>query len=300
MKSKIIGIFIIAILIAMISVTSAASVNLVHKDGPPDWNEIDSAGLLEYSMPCSGEVMTYTFTVIEPGTMLANTPYSLVFYSRTEEGTWKPDTVWTNQSTSLIDSGTTDGDGNLVLSGTFDFSTHGQGLEYIDDGKDYDGSVKGAKVWLVPSANYDGSSTLSWNPTAFLFERDLVSCTGSNTQIVNVLIDSPVGFELSPLSYNYGNVFPNECSETNPDGNQPITLTNTGNVALQIQTITTGMFENIDYAEITNSWIDANSFSIVVDGGLYKDIDTRMCIPSNAIPGNYGGTVTFEYIAVSL
>ena len=302
MKSKTISIFIIAILIAMISVTSAASVNLVHKDS--NWNEIDSAGLLNYTIPCTAELMTYTFTVVESNNMLPNTPYSLVFYSRTDAGTWNPDTVWTNQDTSLIDSGTTDVNGDLVLSGTFDFSLHGQGLENINDGKDYDGSVNGAKVWLVPSADYDGSSTITgWHPTNFLWETELVTCTDSNTQIaVEVVVSCSVGFGITPTNYDYGTLYPGACSVKNPDNEQKVTLSNTGYPDLQVETYTTGIFENIDYdvdGDGSLVWVDANDFSVIVGGGVSKDLNTRICIPSGTVPDSYAGTVTFEYIAVS-
>ena len=306
---KTIGFLVVAMLIATISVTSAVSVDLVHKD-TTTWNVMDSAGLLEYTMPYTGEVMNYIFTIVEPSNMLADTEYCLLFYTRNAESVSWDNTgneVWNNQSSKIIKCGTTNGVGYFApITGTFDFNLYGTGLDYIDDGDDYDGSVEGAKVWLVPKTDITTTGTgedivdavTGWsNKNNFLWETELISCTDSSTQTINVIVNSPVGFELSPLTYNYGSVFPNECSDTNPNG--VITLTNTGNVALQIQTITTGMFENIDYAEIVDSWIDANSFSVDIDGGTSKDIDTRICIPSDATPKSYGGTVTFEYIAVS-
>lgn len=300
---KTIGLFVIALMIAMVSVTSAASVDFVHKD-TTTWNEIDSAGLLEYTMPCTGEVMNYTFTIVEPSNMSANTNYSLVFYSRTNVGTWNPDTVWGNQSTSLINNGTTDGSGNLMLTGTFDFSSYGQGLENINDGNDYNGLVKGAKVWLVPSVDYNSTQSIvtNWNPTNFLFETDLVSCTDNITQTVSVNVSCPVSFGVSPTNYDYGTIYPGACSVKNPDSGQKVILNNTGCPDLQIETYTTGIFENIDYdvdGDGSLTWIDANDLSINVDSGSTKSLNTQICIPSGAVPDSYTGTVTFEYIAVS-
>ena len=294
---KKIGLFVIAIMIAMVSVTSAVSVDIVHKD-TTTWNEIDNAGLLEYTMPCTGEVMNYTFIIVEPSNMSANTSYSLVFYSPTDAGTWNPDTVWNNQNTSLIDSGITDGSGDLVLTGTFDFSLHGQGLENINDGNDYKGLVNGAKVWLVPSADYSSaqSKITSWNPTNFLFETELVSCTDNGTQTVEVVVSCPVSFDITPTSYDYGTLYPGACSGTDPDGQ--VTLNNSGCPDLQVETYTTGVFEGIDYS-VGSGWKDANDFSVIVDGSSVKLISTRICIPSGTVPDSYSGTVTFEYIAVS-
>ena len=302
-KMKTIGLFVVVLMIAMVSATSAASVDIVHKD-TTTWNEIDSAGLLEYTMPCTGEVMTYNFTIVEPSNMSANTSYSLVFYSRTNVGTWNPDTVWNNQNTSLIISGITDGSGDLVLTGTFDFSLHGQGLENINDSKDYNGLVRGAKVWLVPSADYNStqSKITSWNPTNFLFETELVSCTDNGTQTVEVVVSCPVSFGVSPTNYDYGTVYPGVCSAMNPDSGQKVILNNTGCPDLQIETYTTGIFENIDYdvdGDGSLTWIDANDLSVNVGSGSTKSLNTRICIPSGAVPDSYTGTVTFEYIAVS-
>lgn len=154
------------------------TVNLVEKD-PSDWSVVPEgdSGTLCYSMGCAG-IMSYVFTLNTP--LEPETDYCLVFYTRNEAGTWNPDTVWDNQDTGLITSMTTNENGELgydPVSGSFDFNDYGFGLECIDDGKDYDGTVCGAKVWLVPCDDYDeGEQEITnWNPNEFLFEEDLIT-----------------------------------------------------------------------------------------------------------------------------
>lgn len=156
-------------------------VDLVQKDSS-DWSIVLGGrnGTLSYSMG-TDEVMNYEFTMNSK--LDADTDYCLVFYTR-KDGTisWDNDDneVWGNQSSGLIDSGKTDGSGVLgPLRGTFDFTAFGTGLDYIDDGDDYDGSVYGGKVWLVPCSDYDegGKAVTGYHPNNFLFETDLVTPT---------------------------------------------------------------------------------------------------------------------------
>ena len=115
------------------------------------------------------------------------------------------------------------------------------------------------------------------------------------TQEVNVAIGGTTGIEVTPTSYDYGDLGRGQCSNVSPDGN--ITLNNTGTADLEITTSTTGIFVNIDYDD-GGSWIDANNFSTQVNNTEYKDISTRICIPTDAVRGVYSGDVTFEYIAL--
>lgn len=298
--------FVIALLIASVGVTSAANISFAHRY-PVDtsacdteWGILDNAGNLNYT--CVGGIMTYTFTIVEPWNITANTDYSLVFYSHNGSGIWDPCVatmetwVGNNQDTTLINNGTTDANGDLSFSGTFDFSGHGQGLEYINDGVDYDGSVKGAKVWLVLSSGYnEEEKRVVWTWVDYLWETDLVTCTEAIRQTVSVFVPIPtVSFEVTPVSYVYGEVKRGQCSEDNPNGQ--ITLNNTGTLDLQIMTITTGIFENIDYND--GSWVDGNDFVTEVDVGTQEGIDTRICIPLDAEYGVHTGMVTFEYIPI--
>ena len=303
MKNKTIGIFIIAILIAMISVTSASSVNLVHKDS--NWNEIDSASTLSYTMNCPATMMEYTYTLNQNLNVGTPTEYCLLFYTRNDEGiSWlnSDNQVWGNQGSKIIQCVMTDSDGYFApMTGTFDFNSYGTGLDYINDGDDYSGSVEGAKVWLVPKSDITTTGTgedivdavTGWHPSNFLWETELIQCI--NVQEVIVTVNCPMSFEVSPLTYDYGTIYPGDCSGDNPNGQ--ITLSNTGCPNLLISTVTTGIFENIDYAE-GSTWVDANNFDIIINKGDSKSINTKICIPNDAALNSYTGTVTFEYLTL--
>ena len=115
------------------------------------------------------------------------------------------------------------------------------------------------------------------------------------TQEVNVVVGGTTGIEVNPTSYDYGDLGRGQLSTVNPGGN--ITLNNTGTADLEITTDTTGIFVNIEYNDGWN-WTDANNFSTQVNNTEYKDISTRICIPTDAVQGVYSGNVTFEYIAL--
>jgi hypothetical protein len=178
MKVKIglMSIMLLVLILAMAGTVSAATVNLVEKD-TSTWIPVPDgkSGTLVYTMPTT--TMTYTFTL---NTALdANTEYCLVFYTRNNEGvSWlnSLNQVWGNQGSKVIQCATTGDTGYFApMTGTFDFSLYGTGLDYINDGDDYDGSVLGAKVWLVPSSDLTGDTVTGWNPSNFLFEEDLIT-----------------------------------------------------------------------------------------------------------------------------
>jgi len=154
------------------------------EDFGPDgaWSVIEGdgiSGLLKYYL--DGNEFTYEF---EATGLQVSTAYSLIYYAD------KPDRFvnWGgNNPGALIAEGTTDTDGNLVLSGSVDL---GMDLPSGDDANideyDYCASdgydlCHGAKIWLVPSVDYnpdgngDGDKLIAWNPSEYLFETDLIS-----------------------------------------------------------------------------------------------------------------------------
>ena len=102
-----------------------------------------------------------------------------MFYTRDSESiSWNnvANEVWTNQGSKVIQCATTGDTGDVSpMTGTFNFGDYGTGLDYINDGDDYDGSVLGAKVWLVPSSDLTGDTVTGWHPGNFLFEEDLIT-----------------------------------------------------------------------------------------------------------------------------
>ncbi|MCK4736511.1 MAG: PEF-CTERM sorting domain-containing protein [Methanophagales archaeon] len=228
MKVKIglMSIMLLVSILAMAGTVSAATVNLVEKN-PTDWSVVSDgkSGTLVYTMPDT--TMVYTFTLNTP--LTPNTVYCLVFYTRNSEGiSWRnsDNEVWGNQGSRRIRCATTDCSGYFPIPmslGTFNFDNHGTGLDYINDGDDYDGSVLGAKVWLVPSSDLTGDTVTGWNPSNFLWEEDLITPTPDFGPEPG---DSEAKFVLSELG---------DFDATNTDGSVVATLTCGNNVNSEIQ-----------------------------------------------------------------
>ena len=123
----------------------------------------------------------------------------------------------------------------------------------------------------------------------------IISATENIVQHITFTVGGNTSLNISPTSYDYGDLCRGQCSESNPNGQ--IILNNTGTTTLNITTNTTGFFENIEYLNGTD-WVGANSFSTEVSGKTQINISTRICIPSDADQITYTGIVIFEYIAL--
>jgi len=110
----------------------------------------------------------------------ADTDYTLIYYADKEDRTvnWGGDNPG-----AVIASGTSDGTGYLILSGSPDL---GMSLPCPPDANisiySYNGSpdyythAHGAKIWLVPTDCLTGGGlpVATWSPDRFLFETDLI------------------------------------------------------------------------------------------------------------------------------
>jgi len=149
---------------------------LENKDPDSDWAIIDDDTYGELRYSTEGEEFGYDFQ----GFGLDDIEYSLIYYADTEDrfNDWGGDNPG-----ALIATGTAVG-GALTLSGSVYL---GMDLPHPDDanGYFYDytlppdlyDNATGAKIWLVPSECYDADNTkvISWEPTRFLFETDLIN-----------------------------------------------------------------------------------------------------------------------------
>lgn len=93
--------------------------------------------------------------------------YSLIYYADQED----PFINWGGDNPGeFIASGSTDPCGNIYLSGSVDLNMD---LPHPNDENYQDG----AKIWLVPSLDYDEEHTklTAWNPTDYLFENNLIT-----------------------------------------------------------------------------------------------------------------------------
>lgn len=86
--------------------------------------------------------------------------YSLIYY--TDD--------WPGDNGQLIQTGTPDASGYLALTGTLP-----SGLPVALD-YDYDlAGGKYAKIWLVPSSDYDSGQMIAWHPEKILFEIETIT-----------------------------------------------------------------------------------------------------------------------------
>jgi len=119
-------------------------------------------GILTHNV--KGPEFEYAFT----GTGLASsTGYSLIYYADGWPG---------NNPGALIASGTSDGSGGLSLSGSVEL---GMDLPHASDAN----HPGGAKIWLVPSSDYDAGNAkmVGWNPGNYLFETGLIEYDDTDT-----------------------------------------------------------------------------------------------------------------------
>jgi len=132
------------------------TVILDNKD-PITWETIEDnrSGQLTYNTSGS----TFDYSLIAAG-LNASTEYSLIYYADSWPG---------NNPGALIGTHITDGSGAI--------SALGQSVNLNMDLPDQldDNYPAGAKVWLVPSSNYNGiDSLIVWNPETYLFETKLI------------------------------------------------------------------------------------------------------------------------------
>lgn len=145
--------------------SSVAHLYLVQKDS--NWDVIDGAwGKLKYNV--EGSTFDYVFNGhgLDP-----EKDYSLIYYADPWPG---------NNTGALIANGTPNEGGNLHLMGSAIIGDlpNPADANYLDvDGIDNTGDEgEGAKIWLVPSSDYDAenSKMVDWNPTDYLFEYNLI------------------------------------------------------------------------------------------------------------------------------
>ena len=135
--------------------TDVAYLLLYEKD-PVTWEiKLDEArGNLKYNL--AGPLFEYEFYGFD---LLLDTEYSLIYYI----DPWEEPNV-------LIKSGFTDLDGEIYLYGSLNLN---RDLPYIND----DNHPEGAKIWLIPSSDYNSVTNLfeDWNPGEYLFENNLIT-----------------------------------------------------------------------------------------------------------------------------
>lgn len=158
-----------------VTVSYDSSLDLENKD-TVTWVAINDAlsGTLEYNS--AGQEFEFSFT----GTVSqVETVYALVYYIDVDSSK-----TWNLANSVKLATGTSDASGNLVIAGSNDLGdlpssgdyngNPDQGDSYCNYENGFDDYVhcSGAKMWIMPEADFNA---VSWNPTAWLFETDLIS-----------------------------------------------------------------------------------------------------------------------------
>lgn len=273
--------------ISAFAVTFDSTKTLENKD-TATWAIITDgrSGTLQYNS--SGNNFDFNFTGIG---LEVSTAYSLIYYANPYPG---------NNPGGLIGTGTSDGSGGLVISGSVNTGSMPRPPDsnmLVDHSIPPDNYATpfGAKIWLVPSACYNSTtkSITTWSPTRFLFETDMINYVdtdaggGSGTSLTATVTEptSTIGLTVSPPSVAYGSVAIGTCSTE-----FPITLTNTGNVPIKVTATTTAGFYTacLQINSVTaNGWV-----SPTINAGQSLIIQSKVC-PTASYSGTLTGTVTF-------
>jgi hypothetical protein len=163
--------------------SNVAHLYLCEKD-PSDWSIVDGGawGKMKYNL--AGPEFDFVFN----GHGLENnTDYSLIYYADYNR-TSSPQLWGGDNPGALIANGTSNEEGNIHLAGSIELNMDlpcspdwninptPDYCDYHNTFDDYD-HCSGAKIWLVPSDDYNAGAkkVIAWNPTEFLFESDLIT-----------------------------------------------------------------------------------------------------------------------------
>jgi hypothetical protein len=164
-----------------------ATTTLVLENKDANWNIITDG--IQATLTFQTVKTTFDYNFVATGLQTC-TDYTLLYYADYEDrmNNWGGDNPG-----ALIATFTTDGNGNiLATSGSINLAMN---LPSEPDANiafhDYSGApdnynnAHGAKIWLVPSVDYDTSQlkVKNWNPTAFLFETDLIAYSDCNIEV---------------------------------------------------------------------------------------------------------------------
>ena len=143
------------------------TVRLENKFVTDDWHVIDDGTYGDLTFNESGPTFDYSFS---GHGLISGTAYSLIYYADPWAGNGM-----NHLTGKLIGSGSTNGSGDLTLSGSPDLDTD---LPNSDD-KNYPGNGGteiGAKIIMVLSADYDATNHIlnTWNPSPYLWETSVI------------------------------------------------------------------------------------------------------------------------------
>lgn len=157
MKKRIATI-VISLLIAVMVVTPCLADDLLLENKNPDWTVIEDNIQATVTYTPVGQHFDYSLvgTVGE-----TDTDYSLIYYGDPWPG---------NNPGAFLGEGTSDVEGSIEFEGSV---TIHEGLPIAPD----ENYPEGAKLWLVPSEDYDPESNAmtAWNQASYLYEYNLIT-----------------------------------------------------------------------------------------------------------------------------
>jgi len=304
---------LIAILALMLVVSFALAPAVVSADAPTydssltlenkdaSWAVISEDGVqgtLEFNS--SGAEFEYRFAATG---LQSDTEYCLIYYAdfdpRFEQ--WGG-----NNPGKYIATIGTNGNGNYAATaGSIDLGMDlpctpdwniNPNPDYCDNNNGFDSYAHccGAKIWLVPATAYSivEDRVTNWNPTAFLFETDLVAYDDTNAssfEATTEVLGDIISISVSPTSIDFGQVNSGTCSSAIWMG-----ITNTGSASVNLSASSSSQFYN-DCLQL-----DASGYQSIVNWavtGLGVDNTwepaPKVCIPAGYPAGTYTGTIVF-------
>jgi hypothetical protein len=139
---------------------------VLENKNPQNWDEVYTQDGKYAVLTWAGDGPTFDFssTLVGQG-LTPNTKYSLIYYADPWPG---------NFPGAFIGTGTSDGAGNLVISGNPNLGTD------IPNSTDANYASGGGKIWLVLASDYNSGleaigPMTGWNPTEYLFETELIN-----------------------------------------------------------------------------------------------------------------------------
>ena len=154
-----------------------ATLRLENKN-PETWEVIEDETYAILTYCIVGNTFAYK---LEAFGLAPNTEYSLIYYA--DKYPYRFENWGGDNPGALVGPAMADERGYISTSGNIDLamdlpSTPDANIDKYDysGDPDYYEHAHGAKIWLVPSTDYDADAkkVIAWNPNAYLFETDLI------------------------------------------------------------------------------------------------------------------------------